>query len=173
MRDAVVILNYSFSNFQISNSYQEEISWEFSVKLPSGEYHRTQVMVWCEWYHQATSHFLSQHWPRSVSPYGVTRPQWVNFCTVSSRCELSIWNLIAACVTRPQWVNFCTVSSRFQLSIWNVIATCGCITCISLLSRTPVSLIMKCVWLFTQWEESAECSFICCNRYSVKQVFYN
>ena len=34
-----------------------------------------QVMAWC---HQATSHYLSQCWPRSLSPYGVTRPQWVN-----------------------------------------------------------------------------------------------
>ena len=34
-----------------------------------------QVMAWCR---QATSHNLSQCWPRSLSPYGVTRPQWVN-----------------------------------------------------------------------------------------------
>ena len=34
-----------------------------------------QVMAWCC---QATSHYLSQCWPRSMSPYGVTRPQWVN-----------------------------------------------------------------------------------------------
>ena len=34
-----------------------------------------QVMAWC---HQATSHYLSQCWPSSMSPYGVTRPQWVN-----------------------------------------------------------------------------------------------
>ena len=34
-----------------------------------------QVMAWCR---QATSHYLSQCWPRSLSPYGVTRPQWVN-----------------------------------------------------------------------------------------------
>ena len=33
-----------------------------------------QVMAWC---HQTTSHYLSQCWPRSLSPYGVTRPQWV------------------------------------------------------------------------------------------------
>ena len=26
---------------------------------------------------QATSHYLSQCWPRSVSPYDITRPQWV------------------------------------------------------------------------------------------------
>ena len=34
-----------------------------------------QVMAWCC---QATSHYLSQCWPRSMMPYGVTRPQWVN-----------------------------------------------------------------------------------------------
>ena len=34
-----------------------------------------QVMAWCR---QATSHYLSQCWPRSMSPNGVTRPQWVN-----------------------------------------------------------------------------------------------
>ena len=34
-----------------------------------------QVMAGCR---QATSHYLSQCWPRARSPYGVTRPQWVN-----------------------------------------------------------------------------------------------
>ena len=34
-----------------------------------------QVMAWCR---QATSHYLNQCWPRSMSSYGVTRPQWVN-----------------------------------------------------------------------------------------------
>ena len=53
----------------------------FSVKLVSYECHKTsliikstlvQVMAWC----QATSHYLSQCWPRSLSPYDITRPQW-------------------------------------------------------------------------------------------------
>ena len=35
-----------------------------------------QVMAWCR---QATSHYLSQCWPRSMSPNGITRPQWVNY----------------------------------------------------------------------------------------------
>ena len=34
-----------------------------------------QVMAWC---HQATSHYLKQCWRRSLLPYDVTRPQWVN-----------------------------------------------------------------------------------------------
>ena len=33
-----------------------------------------QVMAWCR---QATSHYLCQWWPRSVSPYGFRRLQWV------------------------------------------------------------------------------------------------
>ena len=33
-----------------------------------------QVMAWCR---QAASHYLSQCCPKSLSPYGVTRPQWV------------------------------------------------------------------------------------------------
>ena len=33
-----------------------------------------QVMAWC---HQATNHYLSQCWPRFLSPYGITGPQWV------------------------------------------------------------------------------------------------
>ena len=40
-----------------------------------------QVMAWCR---QATSHYLSQCWPSSLSPYGVTRLQWVKL-TQSSR----------------------------------------------------------------------------------------
>ena len=38
-----------------------------------------QVMAWCR---QATSHYLSQCWPSSLSPYGITRPQWVNPCVL-------------------------------------------------------------------------------------------
>ena len=33
-----------------------------------------QVMAWCR---QATSHYLNQCWPRSPTPNGITRPQWV------------------------------------------------------------------------------------------------
>ena len=40
-----------------------------------------QVMAWCR---QATSHYLGQCWPRSLSPYGVTSPQWVNILLTKS-----------------------------------------------------------------------------------------
>ena len=41
-----------------------------------------QVMAWCR---QATSHYLSQCWHRSLSPTGVTRSQWVKSSTYSPR----------------------------------------------------------------------------------------
>ena len=34
-----------------------------------------QVIAWCR---QTTSHYLSQCWPRSLSPFGFTRSEWVN-----------------------------------------------------------------------------------------------
>ena len=57
-----------------------EISFRWiSLDLTDDKSTLVQVMAWC---HQATSHYLSQCWPRSMSPYGVTRPQWGNiiFC---------------------------------------------------------------------------------------------
>ena len=37
-----------------------------------------QVMAWCR---QATSHYQNQCWPRSLTSYGITRPQWVKGAT--------------------------------------------------------------------------------------------
>ena len=52
-----------------------------------------QVMARCR---QATSHYLSQCWPRSLSPYGVTRPQWVKVVPGSRITVLrwSVWKII-------------------------------------------------------------------------------
>ena len=44
------------------------------IDLTDGKSTLVQVMAWCR---QATSHYLSQCWHRSMSPYGITRPQWV------------------------------------------------------------------------------------------------
>ena len=57
-----------------------------------------QLVAWCC---QATSHYLSKYWPRSLSPYGVTRPQLVNTCMCIFR--YTTWNawiklLSARCV---------------------------------------------------------------------------
>ena len=61
------------------------------VKLPRYECHShddqsslVEVMARCR---QATSHYLIQCWPRSLLPYGLTRPQWVN--------TLRLWQMSA------------------------------------------------------------------------------
>ena len=55
-----------------------------------------QVMAWCR---QATSHYLSHCWPRSLAPYGVTRPQWVNL----SQC---VHGCICALISKCIWLVF-------------------------------------------------------------------
>ena len=44
------------------------------MDLADGKSTLVQVMAWCR---QAPSHYLSQCWPRFLSPYGVNRPPWV------------------------------------------------------------------------------------------------
>ena len=55
------------------------IFWETTIRrmsqdLTDDKSTLVQVMAWCR---QAASHYRSQFWPRSLTPYGVTRPQWV------------------------------------------------------------------------------------------------
>ena len=59
------------------------------------------------WWCQAPSHHLSQCWPRSMSPYCVTRPQWVKALT--SRTNGA--GIVNAC---PQWtiIQVGTVTKR-------------------------------------------------------------
>ena len=57
------------------------ISYEISLRrkpqdLTDDKSTLVQVMAWCR---QATSHYLSQCWPRSMSPNGITRLQWVKY----------------------------------------------------------------------------------------------
>ena len=61
------------------------IPWDLTYDKSS----LVQVMAWCR---QATSHYLSQCWPNSRSPYGFTRPEWVN----SSGCDFrhAAFNLV-------------------------------------------------------------------------------
>ena len=54
-------------------SCELSLRW-ISLDLTDDKSTLVQVMAWCR---QATSHYLNQWWPRSLSPYGVTRPQWV------------------------------------------------------------------------------------------------
>ena len=57
-------------------SCEIDIIW-MSLDFTDDQSTLVQVMAWCR---QATSHYLSQCWPRSPSLYGITKPQWVKSC---------------------------------------------------------------------------------------------
>ena len=113
------------------------------ANLPLDECHSTllddkstlvQVMTWCR---RATCHYLSQCRPRSISPYGVTRPQWVKINYFHSKC---FWKLHltdgywCGCV---EWVNSLALSDAIIL--W--------------LHRTSSTLVhvMACYYTVKQW----------------------
>ena len=60
-------------------SYEIALTW---IPLTEDKSKLVHVMAWCR---QATSHYLSQCWPRSLSPYGVTRHQWLKTEFLSHR----------------------------------------------------------------------------------------
>ena len=53
-----------------------------------------QVMAWC---HQATSHYLSQCWPRYLLLYGVTRPQWVEHALFQNQNNVGSLDAVPQC----------------------------------------------------------------------------
>ena len=65
----LIIHNINFSTHcEIVLSWMLQNTFKKESKL-------VQVMAWCL---MAPSHYLSLCWHRSMSPYGITRPQWVN-----------------------------------------------------------------------------------------------
>ena len=72
------------SKSEHSYSYQRQMFWTFPLKLPrlrcmpqyltDDKSALVLVMACCC---QATSHYLSQCWPSSLSWYAISRPQWV------------------------------------------------------------------------------------------------
>ena len=63
-------------------------------------------MAWCR---QATSHYLSQCWPRSLPPYGVTKPQWVKHNVLFS----SGWGILCEIVLR--WMSMDLTDNKSTL----------------------------------------------------------
>ena len=73
-------------------------------------------MAWCR---QATSHYLSQSWPRNLLPYGVTRGQWVK-----SNTNLIHENVVETAICKNVWhfdsgvndlplCSYCTYTEKF------------------------------------------------------------
>ena len=70
-----VYLSNSFFRFDILSNSNEMALWRMPHNPTDGKSTLVQVMAWCR---QATSHYPSWCWPRSLSPYGINKPQWVN-----------------------------------------------------------------------------------------------
>ena len=80
-----------------------------------------KVMVWC---HQATSHYLSQCWPSSMTSYDVTRPQWVN------------WSQLIQTILHTK--SFCNWTVTKTLNVWNWLDALRISTCSIPIQTTPV-----------------------------------
>ena len=86
-----------------SISCEIALRW-MSLDLTDDKLTLVQVMAWCR---QATSHYLSQCWPRSMWPYGVTRPQWVK-CSIFNKLHI-FW-----CTVKKFCVEFRMVPLKFR-----------------------------------------------------------
>ena len=75
----ILLIDIMSTSCEIGLRWMPQISIHYESTL-------VQVMTWCR---QATSHYLGQCIPRSVSSYGVTRPQWVTILLYSSGNVLS------------------------------------------------------------------------------------
>ena len=80
-KNAIFNLVLLISIFIFSNNTPRLISRD----LTEYKYKSTLVQVMA-WWHQATSHYLSQCWPRFMSPYDITRLQWINLWQFNKLC---------------------------------------------------------------------------------------
>ena len=97
-----------------------------SLDLTDDKSTLVQVMAWC---HQATSHYLSQCWPRSLS-YGITRPQWIN-----------VWRLGDAYLHQQ------TRSPKVQIMAWQLFVLSEYISSINWYIHSKRSLLAYFTWL--------------------------
>ena len=71
----------------ISNLHEISLRW---MQKDHTDYQSTLVPVMA-WFRQATRHYLNQHWPSSVTSYGVTRiDSWRNI--ISYECNYRLFN---------------------------------------------------------------------------------
>ena len=128
-----------------------------------------QVIAWCR---QATSHYLSQCWHRSMSPYGVTRPQWViNIRPQGTNCNKirtqnhsinndknAFENVIcwmSAILIRPQYVNFLTkrrLASTCMIELLVLVVINNMVSFV----RSPRSLVSIFITPFSSWDNTTQ-----------------
>ena len=117
-----VIFNLALLIGTFKSSYDNVLRW-MPQNLTDDKLTLVQVMAWCR---QATSHYLNQCWPRSPTPYGITRPQWVKNhggVTLVNKLTMRLWEQSNSFdkVTYIRYFNFFShIYNSFHLNLWNV-----------------------------------------------------
>ena len=95
-----IIFKLIVQNDSLGTCYETVLKW-MQQNLANEKSTLLQMMAWC---HQATSHCMSQCWPRSLSPYGITRPQWVK-----ELAKVHCWleQLVMVHTIAPVWQTLC------------------------------------------------------------------
>ena len=137
--DAILKLQFSILFYWLVSSVLLMIMHPYGCHMTSTDDKSTlvQVMAWCR---QATSHYLSQCWPSSMSPHGVTRPQWVDVIWIHR--NKSEWYLnqntafsvkkthlkILSAKWQPFWVNLnvLRVAPPARTRLWLQSSWCYC-----------------------------------------------
>ena len=116
MKFWISIFQANFGDWWLWDLFWNCPGW-MSIYLSGDKSTLVQVMAWCR---QAASHYLSQCCPRSLSPYGITRPQWIEMVKTynlhmpeltSTLKKLVLWrkvgdhNIIEYCI-RLKWNYF-------------------------------------------------------------------
>ena len=75
------------------------------------------VMAWC---HQATNRYWRQYWPRSVSPYGITRPQRVKGAIHCFGNADTVHHRIITISNFPEWKTWKDLYENGNLALYLV-----------------------------------------------------
>ena len=126
----LIIQNYSLS------TCCEIALWWMPQNITNKKSRLVQIMAWCR---QATSHYLSQCWPRYLSPYGVTKPLW------ATHVRLKVRPHMCGADTGQRHMSSITSGTHFRFSVIDVSGICSK----SALTRMPQDHIDD-KW-FMQW----------------------
>ena len=103
-----------FLNYNFYKTYQGYIPWAFPWTCP--EANSTKPHWWLVkigWgnglVRQATNNYPSPCWPRSLSSYGFTRPQWISSCFAAKAYEIS-WS--------TRWTRAVITTSLLRQNEW-------------------------------------------------------
>ena len=139
-----------------------------SMDLTDDKSTLVQVVAWC---HQATSHYLSQCWPRSMTPCGITRPQWVNHTPTLMKLKggytgftLSVCPSVHLSICGQNRVR--SVSSTILIKFWRILLICSFDFVffwlwLGIQYDSIIWVIMRRRWVSSEHRRSSCSSFIC------------